>query len=154
MVVVRAVREPEDDRRSEETMKAVTEIHGGSLDTYKPATVGLLETLDSKCKDVDISEYTSKAGSCKKMKKLFAKLYSKELKDYEHGSENMMRSIALYYSNGIMGKKKYRSVYTSVSSKSFPLGKKRVRMTVADRFIPRLVPYHRLISYINSIDIG
>ena len=66
----------------------------------------------------------------------------------------MLRSIALYYSNGIMGKKKYRSVYVSVSSKTSPSSKKRVRMTVADCPIPRLVPYHRLMSYINSIDIG
>jgi hypothetical protein len=68
----------------------------------------------------------SKAGSCKKMKRVFAKFYSKELNDYEHSSENMLRSIALYYSNGIMGKKKYRSVYASVSSKTSPSSKKRV----------------------------
>ena len=135
-------------------MQPVTHIHGGSLDNSKPATVGLLETLNSRCKDVDILDYMSKPGSCKKMKKLFAKLYRKELKDYERSSENMFRSIALYYSNGIMGKKKYRSVYVSVSSKSSPLSKKRVRMNEADCPIPRLVPYHRLTSYINGIDIG
>ena len=62
-------------------MKVVTQIHRGSIVNSKPATVGLLETLDSRCKDVDILQHMSKAGSCKKLKKLFAKFYSKELKD-------------------------------------------------------------------------
>ena len=87
-------------------MQAVTQIHGGNIDNSKPATVGLLETLNSRCKDVDILDYMSKPGSCKKNEKVICK----ELKDYERSSENMLRSIALYYSNGIMGKKKYRSV--------------------------------------------
>ena len=81
-------------------------------------------------------------------------VYSKELKDYEYSSDNMLQSIALYYNNGIMGKKKYRSVYACVSSNSSPIIKKTVHMTAADSPIPRLVPYHRLMSYINSIDIG
>ena len=66
----------------------------------------------------------------------------------------MLRSIAIYYSNGVMGRVKYRSVYKAFSY-SYATNKKRAaRIKVANCPTPRLVPYHRLMSYIKSIEIG
>ena len=66
----------------------------------------------------------------------------------------MLRSVAVYYSNGVMGKVKYRSVYRA-STYSFSTDRKKaVRMSVANCPIPCLVPYHRLVAYIKSVDAG
>ncbi len=66
----------------------------------------------------------------------------------------MLRSVALYYSKGVMGKLKYRSAYKALAYKYSSQKKKAERMTVANCALPQLVPYNRLKSYIKSIDIG
>ena len=66
----------------------------------------------------------------------------------------MLRSVAVYYSNGVMGKMKYRSVYKASSYRQSLAQKKAVRLTVSNCPVPRLVPYHKLMSYIKSIDTG
>ena len=66
----------------------------------------------------------------------------------------MLRSIAVYYRKGVMGKDKYRLVYKDSSYRQVPGRKQAVRIKVANCPSPRLVPYHRLMSYIKSIDIG
>lgn len=35
-------------------MKAACAIHGGSLDDSAPATIGMVETLEKKCKEKDV----------------------------------------------------------------------------------------------------
>lgn len=56
--------------------------------------------------------------------------------------------------NGIMGKDKYRPVYKASSYKRVPEKKHVVRINVANCPILKLVPYHRLMSHIKSIDTG
>ena len=82
---------------------------------------------------------------------MFPKLYKKAVDEFEHTSENMLRSIAVYYSKGVMGKIKYMSVYRASTYSYSAHKKKAVRMTVANCPIPRLVPYHRLTAYVNSV---
>ena len=49
---------------------------------------------------------------CEKIKeKVLPKVYKEDLKRYESSLDNMLRSIAVYYRNGVMGKDKYRLVY-------------------------------------------
>ncbi|XP_028417490.1 uncharacterized protein LOC114541889 [Dendronephthya gigantea] len=112
----------------------------------------MLETLDRKCKEEDIVEGMEK---CSKIKnKVLPKIYKEDLKKYERSNDNMLRSIAVYYSKGIMGKDKYRRVYKANSYKQVVGSKRAARIKVANCPTPRLVPYDRLMRYIKSIDIG
>lgn len=118
----------------------------------KASTSGLLDTLDRRCSE---DHLVGGIAKCKKLKeKVFPKLYKKAVDEFEHTSENMLRSIAVYYSKGVMGKIKYMSVYRASTYSYSAHKKKAVRMTVANCPIPRLVPYHRLTAYVKSIEIG
>ncbi|XP_046861250.1 uncharacterized protein LOC124454489 [Xenia sp. Carnegie-2017] len=138
--------------RRMETMLAANAIHGGSKDDTKPGAIGMLETLENKCKVGDIVKGLEK---CSKFKsKVFSKIYKEDLKKFERSDENMLRSIAVYYSKGVMGKEKYRRVYKASSYEQICGSKRAKRVSVAKCPTTRLVPYDRLMQSIKSIDIG
>lgn len=64
----------------------------------------------------------------------------------------MLRSIAVYYSGGVMGRRKYRATYRDSSYAKN--NSKCVRIAVDSCPLPRLVPYNKLMPFIKSIDIG
>ena len=139
-------------KRRNKTMQAAKEIHGGSQEDRRPATQGLLETVDRKCSEAEI---INSIGSCKKLKgKVFPKVYKKDLQVFESSTDNMLRSIAVYYSKGVMGRVKYRSDNQASGYKYSNGRKKSVRISVANCPTPRIVPYHKLMTYMKSIDIG
>ena len=141
-------------RRSAETYEAAELIQTVRRGHKRSCTIGMLETIEKKCEERELLNAFN-AGKCKKLKeKVFPKVYKSAVKGNEFSTENMLRSVAVYYSNGVMGKVKYRSVYRA-STYSFSTGRKKaVRMSVANCPIPRLVPYHRLVAYIKSVDAG
>ena len=69
---------------------------------------------------------------------------------------NILRSIATYYTSGVMGKRKYQAV--RVASSMTSCAKKRGGKTAITFMpncpIPKLLTYNALISEINKIDIG
>ncbi|CAB4030371.1 Hypothetical predicted protein [Paramuricea clavata] len=75
-------------------------------------------------------------------------MYDEDLKKYEDSTDNMLRSIAVYYSKGIMGKDEYMRVYKASSYRQKPGKKRAAHIKVAN------CPSHRLMAYIKSIDIG
>jgi hypothetical protein len=133
-------------------MKAASAIHGGSEEDLKPCTIGILETLERKCKKEDVIDGVKNTKLLKE--KVFQMLYKEDVKIFEKSNSNMIRSISVYYSKGAMGKEKYKSVYKSSSYMHAPGKKATVCIKVANCPAPRLVPYHRLMAYIKSIDIG
>ncbi|XP_048589526.1 uncharacterized protein LOC116614318 isoform X1 [Nematostella vectensis] len=72
---------------------------------------------------------------------------------FEKSEINMIKSVAVYYSGEVMGKAKYRSVYRSTCYQRIAQ-KRFVRATVANHKLPRLVPYHKLMSFVKKIDTG
>ena len=67
----------------------------------------------------------------------------------------MLRSVSVFYSEGVMGKKKYRSVYRSLSMTTNPKKKnKTTRIQVMSCSLRRLAPYNKLIKFFNEVDIG
>ena len=138
-------------QRRQETIKAACEIHGGSAVNTTSATIGMIETLE-RSKAEDLVKAMQKS---KKMKgKVLPKLYKEDLIKFESSNYNMFRSIALYYSKGAMGKDKYRAVHKDSAYRQVSGRKRAVRFNVANCPIPKLVPYHRLMSYIKLIEIG
>ena len=138
-------------RRRSADYRAASNIHAsGKRDENKSCAMGLIDAVEMRCEEDDLVEVVKG----KKLKeRVFPKIQKKAVKSYESSTENMLRSVAVYYSNGVMGKSKYRSVYRA-STYSYSLNKKAVRMSVANCPIPRLVPYHRLVSYTKSIDVA
>ena len=139
-------------KRRQETMQAACVIHGGSDSNTTPATIGMVETMETRSKEEDIVEAVRKTTKLKR--KVLPKLYKEDLEKFESSNDNMLRSIACYYSNGVMGRAKYRSVYKATSYRNVSKRKRAVRVKVANCPFPRLVPFHRLMSYIKSIEIG
>ena len=69
--------------------------------------------------------------------------------------ENMLRSIDVYYAMGVMGKRKYIKVRQSLSFKKVKSKyKKTERIKVANCSIPALVPYYKLVNFLEGVDIG
>ncbi|KAK3708953.1 hypothetical protein QZH41_008680 [Actinostola sp. cb2023] len=89
-------------KRRRETWNAAKEINGGE----EGGRFGLVDTVDKLVKTEEIINIIEKA-KCKNLKQqVFPKLYKKYLVEYEKSDANMVRSVATYYSNGVMGKKK------------------------------------------------
>lgn len=88
-------------QRRQETMRAACEIHGGSLEDAAPAMIGMVETLE-RGKEEDLVR--AMARSRKMKRKIIPKLYKEDLVKFESSNDNMLRSIALYYSKWNNGK--------------------------------------------------
>ena len=98
--------------RREETYIAALEIHGGGVGSKSAEVGGLLDTVNAKCTKKTLVEVLS--SSKKFNKSVLPRLYKESLKDFEGSDVNMLRSVAVYYGGGIMGKRKYRQVYRGV----------------------------------------
>ena len=66
-----------------------------------------------------------------------------------------MRSISVYFSKGVLGKRKYRSVCKTLSMKiSKRKGKKFKRQTIMSCKVAKLLSYEKLMAFVKSIDKG
>ena len=87
-------------------------------------------------------------------KRVILKIYKNALEDFEKSDSNYIRSVAVYYIGGIIGKKKYRAAYRVVSYQKYIDNQKSARIVVNTCSIPRLAPYNKLMPFIKSINIG
>ena len=65
------------------------------------AEAGLIDTVIKKCKPSKVAE---KIAGTKTIMAEINKETKKKMKHYEDSEENKIRSIAVYYSGGVMGK--------------------------------------------------
>ena len=92
-------------KRRAELFEAACQIHGGRHGTNcrTPGEVGLCETTVKKCSNDILVKVFSKSQKIKK--KVLPKVYKENLPKCEASDENILRSIAVYYSRGVMGNK-------------------------------------------------
>ena len=77
------------------------------------------------------------------------------MQEFENSKSNQLRSISVYFSKGVMGKRKYRSVCKTLSMKiSKKRGKKFERQKIMSCKVAKLLPYEKLMACVKSIDIG
>lgn len=78
------------------------------------------------------------------------------LSDFETSRDNVLRSIATFYTSGVLGKRKYQSVKLSTSMKTSKKkrGGKTAIMFMPNCPVPKLLTYNALITEIKKIDIG
>ena len=80
---------------------------------------------------------------------------SNKCKMYENSDDNILRSVSVYYSMGVMGKRKYMKVRHSLSfKKALSKGKKFSCLKVANCRVPALLPYYKLVQFLDSVQIG
>lgn len=128
--------------RRQETIDVCTAIHGGTKENSDPVIFG---TLDSPCAKFPSNVVAkgildSKPSVVKLITNNIVKNWNN---DYYKSSENVLRSLSVYYSHNVMGKAKYRAIRKA--NKNSLNGKMK---------LANYVLYPHLASIINSIDIG
>ena len=91
-------------KRCAETFEVSLKIHGGKTKNSKLAAAGLVDVLETK-----FSRKTLRSLISRKRKlctQVFPDIYNGELNTFEGSQENMLRSIATYFSKGVMAKRK------------------------------------------------
>lgn len=91
-------------------------MHGVTKENINSAFYGMFDTLQKRCKVDTLTDYV--LSNEKLAKSVVSKYYTKQLATFKRSNENITRSIATYYSSGVMGKRKYQSVRLVLSMKS------------------------------------
>lgn len=140
-------------KRRRETYEAAQKIHGGSTvnGDLEPGEVGLVDTVIKKCRTSLVADKVMKSRRI--MQEVTKKIKIKA-KRYEKSQKNKIRSVAVYYSGGVMGKRKYRKIYRELSYESNDRGKQNVRLEVSGCPIPNLLSFEKLMSFVKQILIG
>lgn len=135
-------------------MVAASVIHGGSENYPKPALDGIFDTLNKRCKLDSMQQYVLSNETL--TDKVVSTVYKKNVSSFEKSSTNVKRSIATFYSSGIMGKRKYQAVRLALSmKKSDRKNKNRSSVCIMPKCpIPKLLTYNNLVHEINKIEIG
>ena len=103
-------------RRCRETFQAAMKIYGGTISNKRPALDGLYHTISKKCKTSVLGDYV--LSNNKVTNYVIKKSKQKELAEFECSKDNILRSIATYYTSGVMGKRKYQAVRLASSMKT------------------------------------
>lgn len=100
-------------KRRQETFNAAMVIHGGTEENPHPAFEGMFDTL---CKLDDMTNLVS--SNAKLQARVASAHCSREIRSFETSDENVLRSVAAYYSGGVIGKRKYKSVRLVLATKA------------------------------------
>ena len=140
--------------RRNETFNAAALIHGGTKTNKKPPLDGMFDTSNHRCRLSDLANNICDVDNLQE--RVVSKAYSKRVCSLENSEENVIRSVATYYSAGVMGKRKYKAVRLVLSTKTSKRkdGGRTSLCIMHKCAVPKLSPYNKLIGYINHIDIG
>ena len=86
--------------RKDETLKACSEIHGATNHDQGPALDGMWCTLINASSPDRMLGYVSQ--SLKVRKKVLPTVVKKKVKKFEVSTENLLRSIEVLYSGGLL----------------------------------------------------
>ena len=124
--------------RCRETFQAAVKIHGGTKSNKRPALDGLFHTVSKKCKTSVLGDYI--LSNSKVTNFVIKQCKRKQLAEFECSKDNILWSIATYYTSGVMGKRKYQAVRQASSMKSSNL-KRGVKQQLISW---QTVPYQNL----------
>ena len=124
-------------RRRKETIEVCRAIHGGTADNLEPTIEGMVDTLTAKCKSnyLALKIMKSKNSLAKSISLSCIKQHNIEFYSSE---SNILRSLNVYYSSNVMGKRKYISVRKSNRGPA----------------VVNFVSYKKLSKFTQEIDIG
>jgi hypothetical protein len=79
----------------------------------------------------------------------------KAVPSFEKSQENVTRSMKVLYSRGPLSKDKYKALRLNLSMSSNKKSKGRVSYKFFENVtIPKLLPYDKLVKYIESVHVG
>ena len=130
--------------RTNETFNACKIIHGGNNDNLDPALNGIVLTMTTKFSSDSVAKKIMVAKPAV-VKKITNICKSKIFYNYYTSQDNILRSLSIYYSHSVMGKRKYLNV-RKANKKSVTIDKERP--------LPNYVSYKALAKAIQEIDIG
>ena len=119
-------------------------IHGGTKSNKRPALDGLYHTVSRKCKTSVLGDYI--LSNSKVTNYVIKHCKRKQLAEFECSKGNILRSIATYYTSGVMGRRKYQAVRQASSMKSSNLKGGGGGGKIAINFMPNC-PIPKLITY-------
>ena len=90
-------------------------IHGGTKSNKRPALDGLYHLISKKCKTSVLGDYF--LANSKVTNYILKQCKQKQLAEFECSKDNVLRSIATYYTSWVMGKKKHQAVRLASSMK-------------------------------------
>ena len=128
--------------RRNETWEVCKAIHGATPENIGPVLTGMLDTLSAKCK---VNTLTKNILASKEIvvRSLRTNVNKEWCTKYEKSRQNVFRSLSVYYSHDVMGKRKYLNVRKANKTVQFQNVK-----------LPNYISYTDLAREINSIDIG
>ena len=95
------------------------------------------------------------ANSKKFSNTIFPQIYNAKVKELECSEVNPLRNLAVFYSKGVVGKRKYIFTYQSPSIvESNTNQSQKTSITVNSCRVPKIVPYNKLIRFIKGSDLG
>ena len=114
----------------------------------------MFDTLQKRCKIETLTNYVLSNEAL--AKSVVSEYCTERIAAFENSNENITRSIATYYSSGILGKRKYQSIRISLAMKSRKgiEGRKTALSLFPGANIPKILPYNKLARELNKIDIG
>ena len=125
-------------------------ISGASEQNLTPAFDGMFDTLQKRCWVETLANYLFSNKTL--TESVVSKCYKKTIDVYKNSEDNIKRSIATFYSSGVMGKRKYQSVRLALWMKS--KNWKRASMSVIPGCrLSKVLPYNELVKEVNKIDI-
>ena len=120
----------------------------------KPALDGLFDTINKK---FTIKHFNGYYGNHRVLNEhVLPMVYRKQLREFEKSAVNVTRCISVYYSAGVLGKRKYPAIRVAESMQYNPKssGKKIALCIMKGCKIPKLLTYSSLRNEISKIDIG
>ena len=155
MLLSSAKKEPTGDvlpkrskeRRRAETLTVTSLIHedtvvSANASCVSPAIHCMWDTITSTCNS-DVVSGLVKSSKPSVKSEVHNALHDELLSKCEKSQKNLPRSVNLYYSHDVMGKRKYISVRKETMNTKFE-GKR----------VPNFASYQSLMDYIKSVDIG
>ncbi|XP_028394468.1 uncharacterized protein LOC114518661 [Dendronephthya gigantea] len=129
-------------RRRKETLDASKVIHGSS-EGEKAALDGLWVTFINECSRKQLHSYVEASP---KMQKIIPMVVKTKTKEYEESHSNLVRSLKVLYTKGLLSKEKYKAICRSIIS--VPCTESSPSVSSA-----KLVYYDKLIAFVKSVDI-
>ena len=97
------------ERRQSETLTVSSIIHGANKSDLSPAIRGMWDTITSSCNSQQVAILVEQSKESTK-NAIHDSLHKKWLLDIEQSKDNIIRSVNLYYSHDVMGKRKYVAI--------------------------------------------
>ena len=137
--------------RRMEMMNAALAINVGTIANRKPAIDGLWNTFIHKVSRKDL---ITNVKTSPKMTKPIPDIVNKTIREYEKNEANMIRSVSVLYSGGLMSKLKYQRTQSIISYDSEE-SNARTRLKINNSIeIASLVEYHKVMAFVKSVEVG